>query len=72
MRLGDLLIVFGIVLVVIGIVFKVFPMLGRLPGDIIIKGDGYSIYIPIATSILLSIVLTIVLNIIGRFLGGAR
>ena len=62
MRLGDLLIVFGLVLVVIGIVFKVFPMLGRLPGDIVIKGDGYSIYIPITTSILLSIVLTIVLN----------
>ena len=72
MRLGDLLIVFGLILMVIGFVFKVFPMLGRLPGDIIIKGEGYSIYIPIATSILLSIILTIVLNIIGRFLGGSR
>jgi hypothetical protein len=42
------------------------PFVGRLPGDLSFKGDGYAIFIPIATSIVLSIVLTIVLNIVIR------
>jgi hypothetical protein len=41
---------------------------GRLPGDIHIQGENYSVYIPIASSILISILLTILLNIIYRLL----
>jgi hypothetical protein len=40
--------------------------LGRLPGDIRYKSDNVTLYVPIATSILLSIVLTLILWIIGR------
>jgi Protein of unknown function (DUF2905) len=67
--LGRYLIFFGIVLIVVGAVFVVFgklPWFGRLPGDIIIKGESYTFYFPIVTMILLSIVLTLVMNIIGR------
>jgi hypothetical protein len=38
--------------------------LGRLPGDIRIEREGFSFYLPLATSILLSVVLAIVLNLI--------
>ncbi len=41
---------------------------GRLPGDLVIQREGFTLYIPLATSILLSIVLTILLAVLGRFL----
>ncbi|HSJ17968.1 MAG TPA: DUF2905 domain-containing protein [Solirubrobacterales bacterium] len=40
--------------------------LERLPGDIVIKRDGFTLYAPIGLMILLSVVLTIVLNLISR------
>jgi hypothetical protein len=42
--------------------------LGRLPGDIHIERDGFSCFIPLATSIILSLLLTLALNILLRFL----
>lgn len=33
--------------------------LGRLPGDIVVRWRGRSIYLPIATTILLSLLLTL-------------
>ncbi len=68
--MADVLITLGVVLVLMGLLWKVFPALGRLPGDIVIKGEGYTIYIPIITSIILSVLLTVVINIIFRILGG--
>ena len=37
--------------------------LGRLPGDIILRGKRVVVHFPIVTSIIVSIVLTIVLNV---------
>jgi len=45
------------------------PLLGRLPGDIIIQREGFTCFFPLATMILVSIVLTILLNIVARLLG---
>jgi hypothetical protein len=42
------------------------PFIGRLPGDVSFSRDGFWLFAPIATSILLSIVLTILLNIVIR------
>jgi hypothetical protein len=66
---------FGRVLVLIGTVVLVFgvllvladrvPFIGRLPGDIRVSGDGWTIYAPIATSIVLSILLTVVLSLVA-------
>lgn len=67
--IGKSLILFGIVLIVIGSLFVLFgkiPWFGRLPGDVIIKREGFTLYFPIATMVLLSILLTIIFNIIGR------
>uniref|UniRef100_A0A831TBH1 DUF2905 domain-containing protein n=1 Tax=Thermorudis peleae TaxID=1382356 RepID=A0A831TBH1_9BACT len=59
----------GVVLVVIGLLLLLagrVPYLGRLPGDIIYRRDNVTIYIPLATMLLLSILLTIVLNLFFR------
>jgi len=63
---GRLLMVFGLMLVIVGAVLTFGGRLPRLPGDILIRRDTYSIYVPIATSILLSIILTILLNLMFR------
>jgi DUF2905 family protein len=66
---GKLLIIFGIVIVVLGIGFVFFnrvPWLAKLPGDITIQRDNFSCSFPLVTSILLSIILTIVLNLVLR------
>jgi hypothetical protein len=61
---GRLLLVFG-VLAVIGGAFMLF---GRwhLPGDFTFRSGGVTVYVPIATSIILSIVLTVALNLLFR------
>jgi hypothetical protein len=60
--LGKLLILFGVLIVVIGLLLLVgekIPWVGRLPGDIIIKRERFTFYFPIVTSILISIILTL-------------
>jgi predicted nucleic acid-binding Zn ribbon protein len=68
--LGKLLLFFGLILVVVGVVLRVFGRmnipLGRLPGDIVYRGKNTTFYFPLATSILLSVVLSVVLYFIGR------
>ena len=41
--------------------------LGRLPGDIRMRGEGLSFSFPIVTSIVVSIVLTVLLNLVLWF-----
>jgi hypothetical protein len=40
--------------------------LERLPGDIVVKRDGFTLYAPIGLMIVLSLALTIILNLISR------
>ena len=67
--LGKLLIVFGVVLALLGglllLVGKV-PLLGRLPGDIVIRRENWSFYFPLTTSIVISVVLTLLFSLFGR------
>jgi hypothetical protein len=42
------------------------PWLGRLPGDITLKGKNYTFYFPLATSIVVSIILSIIFYLINR------
>ncbi|WP_461828803.1 DUF2905 domain-containing protein [Aquifex sp.] len=66
-EIGKILIFMGLILVVVGAVLllfgKVLP-LGKLPGDIYIKKDNFTVYIPITSVILLSVLLTLLLNLI--------
>ena len=62
---GRLLLVFGILLAVIGGGLMLFGRF-HLPGDLIFKSGNTTVYIPIATSIILSVVLTLALNLLFR------
>jgi hypothetical protein len=60
---GRTLIILGLVLVAVGVLITFgerLPIkLGRLPGDIVIRGKNSVFYFPIVTSLLLSVILTL-------------
>jgi hypothetical protein len=62
---GRVLLVFGVLLVVIGGALMLFGRF-HLPGDLTFRSGNTTVYIPLATSIVLSIVATIVLNLVFR------
>jgi len=63
--MGNTLILFGILIIVVGLVLNILGRFGvpMLPGDIFIQKGNFSFYFPIVTSILISIILTIILNL---------
>lgn len=64
-----LLILFGLVCIVFGVLFLLGPKIpgaGRLPGDILIRREETTIYIPLATSLVVSIVLALLINFLVR------
>ena len=62
---GRLLLVVGVLMVIVGGALMLFGRF-HLPGDITFKSGSVTVYVPIATSIILSVVLTLVLNILFR------
>jgi len=61
--LGKMLIMFGAIMVLVGVVLLAapkIPWLGKLPGDITYQGKGFTFYFPLATCILLSLVLSLI------------
>jgi hypothetical protein len=62
---GRFLIVIGLVLAVIGLLLIVLPQLGlgRLPGDLVVQRKNFTLYVPIATSIVVSLVLTLLVSL---------
>ncbi len=70
-ELGKVLIFFGVLLVVFGLVLvfgsRLHLPIGRLPGDVVYRGKNTTVYFPIVTSIVLSIVLSLILWMIGKF-----
>ena len=68
-ELGRVLVVAGAVAVLAGVLLMLaprIPWLGRLPGDILINRGSFTVYFPLATSIVVSIVLTVLLNLFWR------
>ena len=67
--LGKMLIVFGVVLALLGgllLLAGKVPFLGKLPGDIAIRRETWSVYFPLTTSILISVVLSLLLSLFMR------
>jgi len=67
--LGRVLIIGGLVLTAIGLLISLaprLPWLGRLPGDILIKKESFSFYMPLTTSLLLSVALSLLLYFFRR------
>ena len=68
-ELGRVLIVFGAVVVLVGVALLFadrVPFLGRLPGDIVVRKGGFTLYAPIVSGLILSLVVTLVLNLLSR------
>ena len=66
--MSRLLIIFGLVLIAVGVLWPVIAKLGlgRLPGDVVIERENFRLYIPIATSLLISLLLSLVLWFLNR------
>ena len=66
---AKVLILVGVLLALLGglllFVGKV-PFLGRLPGDIVIRRENWSLYVPLTTSLVISIVLTVLVALFSR------
>jgi hypothetical protein len=62
---GRMLLVFGVLLVVIGGALTLFGRF-QLPGDFTFRSGNVTVFVPLATSIILSIVATLVLNLFFR------
>ncbi len=69
--LGKILLIVGGIIIILGLVLVFsnhIPFIGKLPGDIFVGKDGFSIYFPIVTLLILSILVTVIVNVILHFL----
>ena len=68
-QFGRIILIMGLVIAGLGALMMwgpKIPFLGRLPGDIHLRGKNWSFHFPIVTSIVISILLTIILNFFSR------
>jgi hypothetical protein len=60
--LGGVLLLVGLCLTLIGRL----PLEGRLPGDLVYRRGNFTLYVPLATSILLSVLLSLLLALFRK------
>jgi hypothetical protein len=65
--MGRALILFGLLMVVAGLAISYGLPLGRLPGDFTVRRGGFTLYVPLASCILVSVLLTLVSALISFF-----
>ncbi|HWP65993.1 MAG TPA: DUF2905 domain-containing protein [Candidatus Limnocylindria bacterium] len=68
-EIGRMLVLLGAVVVVVGLVLMLaphVPWLGRLPGDVVVTRERFTVYFPIVTCLVVSVVLTLLLNLFFR------
>jgi len=64
--MGKTLVVVGVVIAGLGVLTMVGVPLGRLPGDIVYRRGQTTVYVPIATCVLLSVALTFLMMLFRR------
>jgi len=67
--IGKALLVLGLIIAAAGgaiLLFGKVPFLGKLPGDITVQRPGFTLYFPLATSLLLSVIVSLVLWLLRR------
>jgi len=67
--LGKALIIIGLLVAGFGVLLTVagkIPWLGRLPGDIYIRKENFSFFLPLTTCILLSALISFILWLLRR------
>lgn len=67
--LGKVLIFLGLALAAVGFLLTWIPLpkLGRLPGDLYIRRENWSLHVPVVTCVLVSVVLTLAFWLIQWF-----
>jgi hypothetical protein len=68
-EVGKLIINIGIILIFVGVIIILLgklPFVGKLPGDIYIKKEGFSFYAPLGTMLLLSLILSLIFTLIAK------
>jgi Protein of unknown function (DUF2905) len=65
---GQTLLVFAVAFAVVGGLALLLSRLGigRLPGDVVIRGKNATFYFPLGLSVVLSLLLTVLVNLFGR------
>ena len=63
---GGILALLGALLTLLGKMGSDFGWFGRLPGDILIKRDNFTLYFPLTTSILISVALSLLLYFLAK------
>ena len=66
---GKILLVFGALLAGVGVLLMVgdrIPWIGRLPGDILIRKERFTLYFPVVTCIILSLILTFLFSMFRK------
>jgi hypothetical protein len=70
-ELGRALLVFGVFVIILGALLyfggKLPFRLGKLPGDIVHRGEHTTFYFPIVTCLVLSAALSLLLWLVSRF-----
>lgn len=68
MDVGKLLILVGAALVLVGALWLLGERIGlsRLPGDIVLRGERFTFYFPLATCVLLSLLLSLLVWLVKR------
>jgi len=67
--LGKSLIILGCIIAAAGVLLMFsgkLPWLGRLPGDIYVKKENFSLFFPITTCILISLIISLILWFIRK------
>jgi len=66
--MARVLIIIGVVLILAGLAWPLISRLGlgRLPGDIVIRRDGFSFYFPIVTCLLVSAIASLAFWLMRR------
>jgi len=63
---GGVLALLGALLTLFGKMGSGFGWFGRLPGDILIKRDNFTLYFPLTTSILISVALSLLMYFLSK------
>ena len=61
-----MLIAAGVILIVLGVLWQAGVPFGRLPGDITIRRGTTTVYVPMATCIVVSLLLTLLASFLRR------
>jgi uncharacterized membrane-anchored protein len=69
--MGLMIVFAGVFLILMGLVFLFagkIPWLGHLPGDVQLRGKGWSFSFPLVTCIVVSLILSLILSVIFRWM----